>query len=97
VGERNFAFKLHNGGQLTDKIISVVLASGRRSFLKAVLALRSGLQEPVMHSLNSSHNATKMTAFTWKGRLNMASELQLMLAVLTTSNDIRPDPNRRFP
>jgi uncharacterized membrane protein len=84
---------------LTDKIISVVLASERRSFLNAALALRSGLHEPVVHSLISSHNATTMTAFAWKARLNMASalQLQLRLGVLTTSNAIRPDPNGRFP
>jgi uncharacterized protein (DUF2336 family) len=52
VDERNSAVRLHNNGQWTDKIISVALASGRRAFLMAALALRSGLEEPVVHSLD---------------------------------------------
>jgi uncharacterized protein (DUF2336 family) len=99
VDERNSAVRLHNNGQLTDKMISVALASGRRAFLMAALALRSGLEEPVVHSLISSRNGKAMTALAWKADLNMAFALQLQLRLgnLTSTAAIRPNSQGEFP
>ena len=99
VDERNSAVRLHNNGQLTDKIVSVALASGRRAFLMAALSLRSGLEEPVVHSLISSRNAKAMTALAWKAELNMAFALQLQLRLGNIKPDsaIRPNQDGLFP
>ena len=99
VDERNSAVRLHNSGQLTEKIVSVALASGRRAFLMAALSLRSGLEEPVVHSLISSRNAKAMTALAWKAGLNMAFALQLQLRLgnIKPNSAIRPDPEGAFP
>jgi uncharacterized protein (DUF2336 family) len=99
VDERNSAVRLHNNGQLTEKIVSVALASGRRAFLMAALALRSGLEEPVVHSLISSRNGKAMTALAWKADLNMAFALQLQLRLgnIKPVNAIRPNPDGQFP
>ena len=99
VDERNSAVRLHNSGQLTEKIVSVGLASGRRAFLMAALALRSGLEEPVVHSLINSRNAKAMTALAWKADLNMgfALQLQLRLGNIKPSVAIRPNQDGQFP
>ncbi len=99
VDERNSAVRLHNNGQLTDKMVSVALASGPRAFLMAALSLRSGLDEPVVHSLVSSRNAKAMTALAWKAGLNMAFALQLQLRLgnIEPRSAIRPDQDGRFP
>jgi len=99
VDERNAAIRLHNNGQLTDKVVSVALASGRRAFLMAALSLRSGLEEPVVHSLISSRNAKAVTALAWKAELNMgfALQLQLRLGNVEPRSAIRPDQDGRFP
>jgi uncharacterized protein (DUF2336 family) len=99
VDERNSAVRLHNNGKLTDKVVSVALASGRRAFLMAALSLRSGLEEPMVHSLISSRNAKAMTALAWKAELNMAFALQLQLRLgnIEPRAAIRPDQDGRFP
>jgi len=97
--ERNAAVALHNSDRLTDKVISTALASGRRAFLMVALALRSGLEEPVVHSLISSCNAKAMTALAWKAGMNMAfaHQLQLRLGNLAPSDAIKPDAEGQFP
>ena len=99
IDERNSAVRLHNNGQLTEKVVSVALASGRRAFLMAALALRSGLEEPVVHSLISSRNGKAMTALAWKADLNMAFALQLQLRLGNIKPDsaIRPNQDGLFP
>lgn len=99
VDERNAAVQLYNAGQLTDKTVSAALASGRRAFLMASLALRSGLEEPVVHSLLNSRSGKAMTALAWKADLDMAFALQLQLRLgnLPPASAIRPDAEGAFP
>lgn len=99
VDERNTAVQLHNSGHLSDKVVADALASGRRAFLMASLALRSGLEEPVVHSLVSSRNAKAMIALSWKAGLNMAFALQLQLRLgnITPSSAMRPDAEGGYP
>ena len=80
-------------------MVSVALASGRRAFLMAALSLRSGLEEPVVHSLISSRNAKAMTALAWKAELNVgfALQLQLRLGNIEARSAIRPNQDGQFP
>lgn len=98
----------HTSGLLSEELArrieedpqaAVALASGRRAFLMAALSLRSGLEEPVVHSLISSRNAKAMTALAWKAELNMgfALQLQLRLGNIEPRSAIRPDQDGRFP
>lgn len=65
----------------------------------AALSLRSGLEEPVVHSLISSRNAKAMTALAWKAELNMgfALQLQLRLGNIEARSAIRPNQDGQFP
>jgi hypothetical protein len=62
--------------QLTDKTVSAALTSGCWAFFMVSLALRSGLEEPVVHSFLNSRGGKAITALAWKADLDMAFALQ---------------------
>ncbi len=79
IGERNKAVQMHNDGEMTDKTVTDALSEGRREFVLAALALRSGLQDPVVHSMMASRNVKAIAALAWKSGMNAAFALQLQL------------------
>jgi uncharacterized protein (DUF2336 family) len=99
VGERNRAVQMHNTGALTDKVIGDALAAGRRVFVLASLALRTKLDEPVVHSLIGSRNPRAITALAWKAGLNMAfaHQLQIRLGYIEAAAALRPDADGNYP
>ena len=76
VDERNATVQLYKTEQLTDKTVSAALTSGCWAFFMVSLALRSGLEEPVVHSFLNSRGGKAITALAWKADLDMAFALQ---------------------
>ena len=84
---------------MTQKSITDALSAGRRVFVLAALALRSDLDEPIVHSLIGSRNPRAITALAWKADLNMAfaHQLQIRLGYIEPTSALRPDPEGGFP
>ena len=73
--------------QLTDKTVSAALTSGCWAFFMVSLALRYGLEEPVVHSFLNSRGGKAITALAWKADLDMAFALQNCNCGLTGVDD----------
>jgi hypothetical protein len=61
--------------------------------------VRSGLPEPVVHSMMSSGSAKVVTALAWKAGMTMefAEQLQLRLAYIEPRDTLRASVGARFP
>lgn len=99
IGERNKAVTQHNDGQLDDKALAEAVAAGRRAYVMAALAVRSGLSEPVVHAIMGSGSARAVVALAWKAGLEMelAEQLQLRLAYIEPKKLLRAQRSGDYP
>jgi len=90
-GDRGRAIAMHGSGQLDELSVTEALAAGRRAFVVAALAVRSGLPEPVVHSMVSSGSPKAVTALAWKAGMSVdfAEQLQLRLAYVEPRDLLR--------
>ncbi|GHD56665.1 hypothetical protein GCM10017083_36980 [Thalassobaculum fulvum] len=97
--ERTRALSLYGQGELDELSLTEALTAGRRAFVMAALSVRSGLPEPVVHSMMSSGSAKVVTALAWKAGMTMefAEQLQLRLAYIEPRDTLRASVGARFP
>jgi len=97
--ERGRALSMHSDGELDELSLSEALTGGRRAFVMAALSVRSGLPEPVVHSMMSSGSAKAITALAWRAGMTMefAEQLQLRLAYIEPRDVLRAAYGTRFP
>ena len=97
--ERGRALSMHSEGELDELSLSEALTAGRRAFVMAALSVRSGLPEPVVHSMMSSGSAKAVTALAWRAGMTMefAEQLQLRLAYIEPRDVLRASYGTRFP
>ena len=90
---------MHSEGELDELSLSEALTAGRRAFVMAALSVRSGLPEPVVHSMMSSGSAKAVTALAWRAGMTMefAEQLQLRLAYIEPRDVLRASYGTRFP
>ena len=97
--EGNRAMAMHGQGQLDEMALGEALTAGRRAFVMAALSVRSGLTEPVVHSMMNSGNAKVVTALAWRAGMTMefAEQLQLRLAYIEPKDVLRAVYGTRYP
>ncbi len=93
------AKKMQDSGELDEEAISQALLKGKRAFVKASLAVRSGLPEAIVDKMVDSKSAKGLTALAWKAGMDMrfAVQLQTRVAGIPPNKTLNPRNGTDFP
>jgi uncharacterized protein (DUF2336 family) len=93
------ARRLHAAGELDEAAIDRGLEQADRAFLRAALALRSGLSLGVVDAIAATHSAKAVTALAWKAGLSMATaaRIQAFLGRIPPGHRLRPLADGSYP
>jgi len=87
------------GKELVARCIHRNSSRGKRAFVKASLAVRSGLPEAIVDKMVDSKSAKGLTALAWKAGMDMrfAVQLQTRVAGIPPNKTLNPRNGTDFP